>query len=40
MNWVEEKVGNGHELIDTGKDFLNRTPQAQAPKSTIINENS
>jgi hypothetical protein len=33
--WIEEKVRNCPELIGTGKDFLNRTPIAQALKTTI-----
>jgi hypothetical protein len=32
---IEEKVGNILELIGTGKNFLNRTPLAQALRSTI-----
>ena len=33
-NLVEQKVRHSLELIGTG-DFLNRTPMAQAPRSTI-----
>lgn len=28
-------MGDSVELIGTGKDFLNRTPLVQAPRSTI-----
>ena len=34
-NLIEEKMRNSLELIGTGKDFLNRTPLAQALRSTI-----
>ena len=30
LNSVEEKVGKSLELIDTGGNFLNRTPMADA----------
>lgn len=32
---TEEKVGNSLELTGTGEHFLNRTPSAQAVRSTI-----
>jgi hypothetical protein len=35
LHTTEEKVGNRFELIGTGKSFLNRTPLAQALRSTI-----
>jgi hypothetical protein len=35
MNLREERVGNCFELIGTGGKFLNRTPTAQALRSTI-----
>ena len=35
LNLIEEKVGNSHELIGTGRNFLNRTPMAQALRSKI-----
>jgi hypothetical protein len=35
LNLIEEKVGNSLELIGTGDNFLNRTPSAQALRSTI-----
>lgn len=35
MNLREEIVGNYFELIGTGGKFLNRTPTAQALRSTI-----
>ena len=37
LNLIEEKVGNSCELIGTRKDFLNRTPLAQALRTTINN---
>jgi hypothetical protein len=35
LNLTEEKVGSSLESISTGDNFLNRTPMAQALKSTI-----
>ena len=35
LNLIEEKVGSSLECIGTGEIFLNRTPMAQALKSTI-----
>ena len=35
LNLIEEKVGKSLELIGTGGNFLNRTPMAQALRSTI-----
>ena len=35
LNMIEEKVGNSLEYIGTGDNFLNRTPIAQALRSTI-----
>jgi hypothetical protein len=35
LNLIEEKVGNSLEHIGTGENFLNRTPVAQALRSTI-----
>jgi hypothetical protein len=35
VNLMKEKVGKSPELIGTGRNFLNRTPIAQALKSTI-----
>lgn len=35
LNLIEEKVGKSFELIDTGRNFLNRTPMAHALKSRI-----
>ena len=35
LNLLEEKVGNAFECIGTGDNFLNRTPMAQALRSTI-----
>ena len=35
LNLIEEKVGNSIEHIGTGEILLNRTPMAQAPRSTI-----
>ena len=32
---IEEKVGNNLKCIDTGDNFLNRTPTFQALRSTI-----
>jgi hypothetical protein len=32
---VQERVGNTLELIDIGKDFLNRTPAAQQLRDSI-----
>ena len=37
VNLKEEKVGNSLECIGTGDNFLNRTPMAQALRSTINN---
>ena len=33
LNLIEEKVGKSLELIGTGRNFLNRTPMAQALRS-------
>lgn len=35
MNQVEGKVGKSLEVIDTGKDLLNRIPVVQALRSAI-----
>ena len=35
LNLIEQKVGSSLELIGTGDNFLNRTPIAQALRSTI-----
>jgi hypothetical protein len=35
LNLIEEKVRNNLKCIDTKEFFLNRTPMAQALKSTI-----
>ena len=35
LNLIEEKVRNSLEDIGTGENFLNRTPMAQALRSTI-----
>ena len=35
LNLIEERLGNGLEHIGTGDNFLNRTPIAQALRSTI-----
>lgn len=35
LNLIEERVKNSCGLIVTGKDFLNGTPTAQAPRTTI-----
>jgi hypothetical protein len=35
LNLIEEKVGKNLELIDTGRNFLNRTPMAHALRSRI-----
>jgi hypothetical protein len=35
LNLIEKKVGNILECIGTGDNFLNRTPMAQALRSTI-----
>ena len=35
LNLIEEKVGNTLEHIVTGDNFLNRTPMAKTPRSTI-----
>jgi hypothetical protein len=35
LNLIEEKVGNSLKHIGTGHKFLNRTPMAQALRSTI-----
>jgi hypothetical protein len=35
LNLIEEKVGKSLEHIGTGGNFLNRTPMAQALRSTV-----
>jgi hypothetical protein len=35
LNLIEKKVGNSLEPIGIGDNFLNRTPMAQALRSTI-----
>jgi hypothetical protein len=35
LNLIEEKVGKSLEFIGTGRNFLNRTPMAQALRSRI-----
>ena len=35
LNLIEEKVGKSLELIDTGGNFLNRSPMAHALRSGI-----
>jgi hypothetical protein len=35
INLIENKVGKIYECIDTGDNFLNRTPMAHALRSTI-----
>ena len=35
LNLIEEKEGNSLECIGTGENFLNRTPMAQALRSTV-----
>ena len=35
LNLIEEKVGKNLKLIGTGRNFLNRTPMAQALRSTV-----
>ena len=35
LKLIEQKVGNSLKLIGTGDNFLNRTPVAQALRSTI-----
>jgi hypothetical protein len=35
LNFIEKKLGNTLECIGTGDKFLNRTPMAQALRSTI-----
>jgi hypothetical protein len=35
LNLIEERMGNSFECIGTGENFLNRTPTAQALRSTI-----
>jgi hypothetical protein len=35
LNLVDGKVGNSLEHVDTGENFLNRTPMVQALRSTI-----
>jgi hypothetical protein len=35
LNLIEKKVGNTLEHIGTGNNFLNRTPMAQALRSTV-----
>jgi hypothetical protein len=37
LNLTQEKLGNSLEHIGTGHNFLNRTPTAQALRSTINN---
>jgi hypothetical protein len=39
LNLTEEKVGNSLECIGAGENFLNRTPVAQALRSTIYKQN-
>jgi hypothetical protein len=34
LNLVEEKLGDSFECIDTGRNFLNRTPMGEALRST------
>jgi hypothetical protein len=36
LNLIEEKVGNSIEHIGTGEILLNRTPMAQALRSTMV----
>jgi hypothetical protein len=40
LHLLKESIGNGLDLIGTGKDFLNRTLLAQAQSSKIDNETS
>jgi hypothetical protein len=35
LNLIEEKVGKSLEHMGTGENFLNKTPMAQALRSTI-----
>ena len=35
LNLIEEKAGKSPKHMGTGGNFLNRTPMAQAPRSTI-----
>ena len=35
VNLIEEKVGKNLEHMDTGENFLNRTPMAYTLRSTI-----
>jgi hypothetical protein len=35
LNLIEQKVRDSLELMGTGDNFLNRTPMAQAVRSTI-----
>jgi hypothetical protein len=35
LNLIEEKVGKSLELIDTGGNFLNRTPMSHGLRSRI-----
>jgi hypothetical protein len=35
LNLIEEKMGKSLKLIDTGQNFLNQTPMAQALRSRI-----
>ena len=35
LTLIEEKLGNSLEHIGTGNNFLNRTPMAQALRSTV-----
>ena len=35
LTLIEEKVGNSLKCIGTGDNFLNRTPTAQALRSTL-----
>lgn len=37
LNLIEEKIRNVLEIIGSGKEFLNRTPIAQALRSRINN---
>jgi hypothetical protein len=40
LHLIEEKVGTSFECTGTGDNFLNRTPMAQALRSTIDNGTS
>ena len=35
LNLIEQKMGNGLELLSTGDNFLNRTPVAQVLRPRI-----